>query len=468
MTKQEKTCCGVVEEARIEAREKHNRRANKPQPWIVLKLTVGIMIGLIAYACYVYIDQLCLNMIFQRPNALGSRTMGRSYPRAVVFLSIFCAVTFMMLWCYITVCCTSPGHARDFVPVTQRPGTQPPPPLRSSSISDDIRGTSYELTSPTVDLSRPPTHDPEQQTHIGTGQPPPDQSPRLSRRSGNADSHTLVSAGSMVAKQDQRSSQAISQDSGPPRESSQTHNVASTSTNAPVNPPNVSEGDLPPPIFSRRPPTTPILNPEYRYCSRDKIMKPYRCHHCRACGTCILKYDHHCPWIGQCVGAFNQKFFFDFVLWGAIFTIWTFGSLLGLVVRGQHQSPPSELNPQHIAVIVLTGLFGIFSFMMTLTQIRSLMLNQTTVESLNFRAMREREQATLSHMYAWYQIRAKRRTVKEWDQEWGKTGTEGNLWYLGSEKENWEIHDGMDYPPNPRYDSQGRQRRRKEWPVDLQ
>lgn len=37
--------------------------------------------------------------------------------------------------------------------------------------------------------------------------------------------------------------------------------------------------------FTRTPPMTPILLPEYRYCARDGIIKPYRAHHCRACGT---------------------------------------------------------------------------------------------------------------------------------------------------------------------------------------
>jgi len=47
----------------------------------------------------------------------------------------------------------------------------------------------------------------------------------------------------------------------------------------------LSADDLPPPLYSRRPPTAPVLDEEYRYCSKDELVKPYRTHHCRTCGT---------------------------------------------------------------------------------------------------------------------------------------------------------------------------------------
>jgi hypothetical protein len=37
-------------------------------------------------------------------------------------------------------------------------------------------------------------------------------------------------------------------------------------------------------LLSRRPPTYPVLAPEYRYCRREEILKPPRTHHCRICG----------------------------------------------------------------------------------------------------------------------------------------------------------------------------------------
>ncbi|CAO4361739.1 unnamed protein product [Caenorhabditis nigoni] len=46
------------------------------------------------------------------------------------------------------------------------------------------------------------------------------------------------------------------------------------------------------------------------FCSRSK---PSLTSHCRTCDTCIYRRDHHCPWLGQCVGIHNQANFFLFL-----------------------------------------------------------------------------------------------------------------------------------------------------------
>ena len=36
------------------------------------------------------------------------------------------------------------------------------------------------------------------------------------------------------------------------------------------------------------------------------------------CNTCILKMDHHCPWLNNCVGHFNHRHFFLYMVFMVI------------------------------------------------------------------------------------------------------------------------------------------------------
>ena len=44
-----------------------------------------------------------------------------------------------------------------------------------------------------------------------------------------------------------------------------------------------------------------------RMCRRCQAFKPPRAHHCSICKRCIIKMDHHCPWVNNCVGIGNHK-----------------------------------------------------------------------------------------------------------------------------------------------------------------
>jgi len=59
-----------------------------------------------------------------------------------------------------------------------------------------------------------------------------------------------------------------------------------------------------------------------RWCRKCVKVKPDRCHHCRVCQRCVLKMDHHCPWINNCVGYYNYKFFYLFITYALLTLFW--------------------------------------------------------------------------------------------------------------------------------------------------
>ena len=57
---------------------------------------------------------------------------------------------------------------------------------------------------------------------------------------------------------------------------------------------------------------------QVKYCKKCDLYRPPRSMHCRQCKKCVLRMDHHCPWIQNCVGAGNTKFFILFLTYGTL------------------------------------------------------------------------------------------------------------------------------------------------------
>lgn len=53
----------------------------------------------------------------------------------------------------------------------------------------------------------------------------------------------------------------------------------------------------------------------YFFCNKCNLTAPDELNiaHCDDCNICILNYDHHCGWIGKCVGKGNIIFFVSFL-----------------------------------------------------------------------------------------------------------------------------------------------------------
>jgi len=121
-----------------------------------------------------------------------------------------------------------------------------------------------------------------------------------------------------------------------------------------------------------------------KWCRKCWAPKPERAHHCSSCGRCVLKMDHHCPWLGsKCIGHRTYPAFVHFICSVACFALYVaVVATHALVYAFQNPLTVHEFTPVHEICLAFMG--GVISLVMGSFSGYHLYLtstNQTTLEN---------------------------------------------------------------------------------------
>lgn len=123
-------------------------------------------------------------------------------------------------------------------------------------------------------------------------------------------------------------------------------------------------------------------NAERKKCDKCFAYKPPRTHHCRVCRSCVLKMDHHCLWINNCVGYWNYKAFFVFALYATIASIHSMVLFISCVFQKDWESIKGRSSLKIFYVMYGTMVVALTITLSTLSGWHAYLIlhNMTTIE----------------------------------------------------------------------------------------
>ncbi|XP_064617211.1 palmitoyltransferase ZDHHC3-like [Liolophura sinensis] len=117
-------------------------------------------------------------------------------------------------------------------------------------------------------------------------------------------------------------------------------------------------------------------------CMKCETYRPPRAHHCRICRRCIRRMDHHCPWINNCVGEYNQRYFIQFLFYVGVASVYAVCLVaLSWILDPGVEGHRKQVKLIHTIVLIIESmLFGMFVLAIGCDQMSSIFNDETAVE----------------------------------------------------------------------------------------
>jgi len=127
---------------------------------------------------------------------------------------------------------------------------------------------------------------------------------------------------------------------------------------------------------------------QFKVCNTCNILRPPRSFHCSFCSNCVADFDHHCPWLGTCVGRGNYRYFCMFLYSVTTYSWFILGSSLYNLLNISEEkgggtsgfTKQLERNPITFLIIIYTALVAILVSWLHFFHVYLVCAGQTTLE----------------------------------------------------------------------------------------
>lgn len=136
--------------------------------------------------------------------------------------------------------------------------------------------------------------------------------------------------------------------------------------------------------------------------------------------------DHHCPWINNCVGEMNQKYFIQFLFYTGMASLYSMVLVVSAWVwrirterEGDEGNEGEETPSKHLIVahyiilLVESVLFGVFVMVIFYDQLLSIITDETPIEQMRNRLMKTASSSPPVHTHSTHTRKPKLALLRE-------------------------------------------------------